>query len=110
MYGPTGTVDDRLAQLRALGVRRREVADILGGELGIEAGDEHGRAHDLGEARRIVLERGPRRRDVGRVELERLGARDQRVSARIRLLRRGRDARERQDGQSDKSSHGHAAP
>ena len=70
VHGPTGTVDDRLAQLRALGVRRREVADILGGELGIEAGDEHCRAHDLGEARRIVLEGGPWRRRIGRTELQ----------------------------------------
>jgi len=94
VHGLTSTIDDRLAQLRALGVGCRDVAHILGGEIGIEAGDEHGRAHDLGEARRVVLEGGPWGRDVGRVELERLGARDQRVSVRIRPLRRGRDARE----------------
>jgi len=33
-----GTIDDRLAQLRPLGVGRREIAHILGGEIRIEAG------------------------------------------------------------------------
>ena len=94
MHRLAGTIDDRLAQLRPLGVRRGEITHILGGELRIEPGDEHGRAHNLGEARRVVLEGGPRRRDIGRAELKRLGTRDQRVTARIRPLRRGGDARE----------------
>src|SRR5205823_9284611 len=100
------TIDDWLTQLRPFGVRGREITHILGGELRIEAGDEHGGAHDLGEARRVVLEGSPWGRDVGRVELERLGARDQRVPARIRLLRRCGDAREREDrGRTEKGPH-----
>ena len=47
VHGLGGAVDDRLADLGALGVGADEVADVLGGEVGIEAGDEHGRTHDL---------------------------------------------------------------
>jgi len=71
-----GTIYYRLTQLRPFRVGSREIAHILGGEVRIEPRDEHGRAHDLSEARRVMLEGGPWGRDVGRVELERLGARD----------------------------------
>ena len=65
-----------------------EVADVLGGEVGIEPGDEHRRAHDLGEAGGVVLERVARRRHVRRVELERLRPRDQRI---VRAAQGGRE-------------------
>ena len=32
-------IDDRFAHLRALGIRRHEIADVLGGEVRIEARD-----------------------------------------------------------------------
>src|SRR5438067_4825648 len=54
------------------------------------------------------LEGGPRRRDIGRAELERLGARDQGVAERIRLLRRCRDARER-DRKSTRLNSSHVS-
>jgi len=42
-----GAIDDRLAELRALCVGRREKPDILRREVGREAGHEYSRAHDL---------------------------------------------------------------
>ena len=60
-------------------------ADVLGGEIRIKPGDEHGRAHDLGEARCVMLEPVAGRRHVGRIELERLRPRNQRPLRRARL-------------------------
>ena len=72
VHGLAGAIDDGLADLRARLVGAGEVADVLLGEVGIEAGDEDGRAHHLGVAGGVVLERIARRRDVGGVQLERL--------------------------------------
>ena len=43
-------VNDPLGDMRSFGVGTRKVTDVLGGEIGVEPGDEHGRAQDLGEA------------------------------------------------------------
>ena len=85
VHGLGRAIDHRLADLRALRVGAGEVADVLGGEVGIEPGDEHRRAHDLREARRVVLERIARRRHVRRVELEGLRPRDERAIGRARI-------------------------
>ena len=84
VHGPGGAIDHRLAEPGALLVRRGEVADVLGGEVGVEAGDEHGGAHDLGEAGGVVFQRVAGRRHVGRVELERLRPGDQRIVGPLR--------------------------
>lgn len=49
----------------------REVPNALGGDFWLEPGDEHCRAHDLGVASRVMLERVPGGRNVGCIELER---------------------------------------
>ena len=79
-------IDDRFCHLRALRVGAREVPDVLGGEVRIEAGDEHGRAHDLGKSGRVMIERVARWRNVRRLELERLRPRDKLVAGRYRRL------------------------
>ncbi len=88
MHGPARAIDHRFPQLGPLPVGRREESQVLGGELRREAGDEHGGADDLGEARRVELQRISGRRDVGCAELEFLGTREQ---ARLLCARRGRD-------------------
>ena len=82
VHGAGGAVYDRLAHLRPLVVGAGEEPDVLGGEIGIEAGDEDGRADDLGVAGGVMLQRAAGRRDVGRVELERLRPGDQHVARR----------------------------
>ena len=101
--GPGGAIDDRLRDLGALRVRGREEADVLAREIGIEAGDEHGRAHDLGIARGMVLLDLARRRHVRRVELERFGARNERVAGR--LSRGGNGGEHQDDGNWQRSCH-----
>ena len=78
------TIDHRLSDLRSLLVRAGEVADVLGGKVRVQAGDEHCRAHDLGEARRVMAERVSRRRHIHGVQLERFRSRDQRLARRCR--------------------------
>ena len=83
-------IDHRFSNLRPLRVRARKITHVLGGEVGIEAGDKHRGAHDLGESSRVVLERITRRWRVGCIELERFRARDQRGQRRdCDLLCRG---------------------
>ena len=58
-------IDDRLADLLALGVRAGEVADALRRDIRIEPGDEDRRAHRLRVAGGVVLEGVPGHRFVG---------------------------------------------
>ncbi len=88
VHRPGGAIDHRLAEPGALLVRGGEVADVLGGEVGVESGDEHGGAHDLGEAGGVMFQRVARRRHVGRVELERLRPGDQSI---VRAAQGGRE-------------------
>ncbi len=69
-----GAIDDRFAEFRAFGIGRGEVADVLGSEVGVEAGNEHGGAHDLREARGMMLQRIARGRHVGSGEFQGLVA------------------------------------
>jgi hypothetical protein len=80
-----GAIDDRFAQLVPHLVRSGEIADVLGGEIRIESGDEHGRAYDLGKTGSMMLECVAGRRYVGRIELKRLRPRNQRPLRRARL-------------------------
>src|SRR5258708_3958664 len=70
-------IDHGPSHLRALSVGAREVPDVLGGELGIEPGDEDRRTHDLGVARRVVLKRVAGGWHVRGVELEGFCSRDE---------------------------------
>ena len=70
-------IDHPVGDVVALIEGRDEAADVGGGVVRLEAGDEHGRAEDLREAGRVVVEGLSRRRNVLRVELERRGASDQ---------------------------------
>ena len=92
MDGPGGAIDHRLAEVGARFVRGGEVSDVLGGEVGVQAGDEHGGAHHLGEAGGVVLQGIAGRRDIGRVELERPGPRDEKIGG---VRQRGRTRRGR---------------
>ena len=99
MHGPARTIDDRFLQLGALLVGRREESQVLGGELGREAGDEHGGADDLGEARRVELQGVAWGWHVRCAELEGPGARDQGA------LRRRRDGGKEPRGGDEAALH-----
>ena len=81
-----GTIDNWFADLRTLGVRARKISDILSRKLWIKARNEHGRAHDLGKARRMMLQRIARRRHIWRVQLKRFRASNQGLIGRERVL------------------------
>ena len=83
-------IDHRLADFLPLLVWTGEVADAFRRDVRIEPGDEHRRAHRLGVAGGVVLERIAGRRLVRRVELELPGAREQRCVRRRRRLWRNR--------------------
>ena len=80
-------IHDRLAELRALRGGRREVAEVLDGKVGIETGDEHGRAYDLCESRGVMRQRVAGRRHIGGGKLEGLGPGAQRFIRRRRHRR-----------------------
>ena len=99
-------VDHALDDVPALAVRAGEEADVRGGEVRVEPGDEDGRAERLGEPGGVVQERVAGRRDVVGVELELGGACGQRLGLRGR--RRCQDRR-RQPGRQDERSRPQAA-
>ena len=74
-----GAIDDRLAELRALCVGRREKPDIFRRELGRKAGHEYSRAHDLRKSGGMMRQGIAWRRHIGRIELERFRAGDERI-------------------------------
>jgi len=83
---PLFAVDLWPAEPGALAIWRGEVADILRGKRGIESRDEDSRAHDLRVAGGVVFQRVAWWRHVGRVQFQRLRARDERLAS-IRNLR-----------------------
>jgi hypothetical protein len=80
----------------ALLVWAGEIANVFRRKIRIEPGDEDGGTHDLREARGVVRERIAGGRYVGGVYLVCLGACDESVACRRRLLWLGRGTYEGQ--------------
>ena len=104
MDGLVLAVDDALDDMPPLAVRAGEEADVGGGEVRVEPGDEDGRAERLGEPGGVVQERVAGRRRVLGVELELGGARGQRLRLAGRGRRRCGQAGRREPGDQNERS------
>ncbi len=79
MNGPVFSVDTPL-QFGPLLVGSREVANVLGGKLRVQASDENGRTENLREAGRMMLQWITRRRNRCRLQFQGFRTGNQRES------------------------------
>ena len=76
-------IDDGLPKVRALGIRRNEVTDVLGSKLWIESGNKYCGTHDLRVTRSVMRKRITWRRHIRSIQFKRLRTIDKRLDFRI---------------------------